>query len=230
MTENLTMFNSKEPTTLDQIKKFENLIDAKLPQDYINFLLKYNGGRPDRDTYKLIQPITYGVEGDINDMGAILRFLGLVDDEEEYNGLIWHYLDVTVDRIPKELIHIGYDDFGNAICLCVKGEDYGRIYFWDHEMEMGNFEISEEDWADGPWYDNVFLIADSFVEFIDKLYGEEYEDGKWIRRYSDGTVTIEDADPKDVEAMKNAEEQGRKRKEEEEKILASKDNDQRDGG
>lgn len=53
------------------------------------------------------------------------------------------------------------DPFGNAICLGISGNERGKVYFWDHEMEP------DDDW-DGrlETAGNVQLIADSFTEFV----------------------------------------------------------------
>ena len=43
---------NKSPKT-QEISYFENFNDLKLPKDYKNFLLKYNGGIPERNRYDL---------------------------------------------------------------------------------------------------------------------------------------------------------------------------------
>src|SRR5690606_37347968 len=66
------------------------------------------------------------------------------------------------DRIPEELIWIMDDPFGSAICLGVKGEHRGRVYFWDHENEP-----DPEQW-DGrvETAGNIVLLANTFTDFV----------------------------------------------------------------
>ncbi|MBZ0284878.1 MAG: SMI1/KNR4 family protein [Anaerolineae bacterium] len=63
--------------------------------------------------------------------------------------------------IPQNFLPIGVDTFGNLICLSIAGDDYDKVYFWDHDWEV----------TEGtPDYSNVYLLADSFDSFLNKLY------------------------------------------------------------
>jgi hypothetical protein len=54
------------------------------------------------------------------------------------------------------------DPFGNAICLGIRGEHRGRVYFWDHEREPDADEWNGEVQTAG----NLQLLADSFTDFV----------------------------------------------------------------
>ena len=64
-------------------------------------------------------------------------------------------------RMPEELVPIAHDPGGNQICIAVAGPKTGAVYFWDHEEEADDDET--------PGYDNVYLIANSFNEFLNSL-------------------------------------------------------------
>ena len=66
------------------------------------------------------------------------------------------------NRIPGNMCAIASSPSGNLFLLSVKGDDYGKVYFWDHEMETEPAD-----------YSNLTLIADSFDEFINNLKSEE---------------------------------------------------------
>ena len=51
-----------------------------------------------------------------------------------------------------------------------KGEDKGKVYFWDSVEE----EDVDEEAGEEPGYSNVYLLANSFQEFINSL--EKIED------------------------------------------------------
>lgn len=95
--------------------------------------------------------------------------------EDEYKS--FHH------KLPKELLAIAYASGNDQICICIDGPNYGKIYFWDiYNQAPENQE---------PWWENVYLIANSFTEFINGLY--EYDLGEndtIIRRYQDGRVTV----------------------------------------
>jgi hypothetical protein len=157
----ITALKSYKPTNLKEIYEFEHQINAKLPQAYVEFLLQYNGGRPKQDAYHMIEPTheTLGL------FEGVEWFYTLAEDEI-YN--LQEIYKLYLDRLPKELIPIASDGFANQICLAVRGDNYGKVYFWDHDWEA---EEGEE-----PTYSNVYLIANSFAEFIDKLYEFNLED------------------------------------------------------
>ncbi|WP_311520249.1 SMI1/KNR4 family protein [Paenibacillus albidus] len=54
---------------------------------------------------------------------------------------------------------IGNDPGGNVICLGINKEYYETIYFWDHEEELNDLDMS-----------NMYFLANSIYEFLDQLY------------------------------------------------------------
>ena len=57
---------------------------------------------------------------------------------------------------------------GNQICIAVTGEDKGKLFFWDHENER-DLDKNPNDFG------NVYLIANSFEEFVESLFAEDEE-------------------------------------------------------
>ncbi len=175
-----------EIATIEQIKEFEQKIDAKLPEDYVKFLLQYNGGSPAQDYYDCesrIESETSYIDG-----VGVSWFYTLAED---YNYNLLKNYNMFFNRMPKEMIPISSSPCGNKICLAVRGSNYGKVYYWDHDWEA---EEGEE-----PTYRNIYLIADSFKKFTDNLYKLELTDTSWISTYRDGTVIIT---PKDMEPSK----------------------------
>ena len=168
----IEVIECESPTNLEEIAKFETLIKAKLPDDYKKFLLKHNGGHPVTNGFKLIEPINEKT----NEAG-ISWFYAL------YNGdvsNITKQFHRTREQLPEELIPIGYDS-GGETCLGIAGEYYGQVHYWTTNWSMWK----EED------YNYLYLVANSFTEFINKLFEREYDGkGNFIRRYQDGTVTV----------------------------------------
>jgi hypothetical protein len=88
-----------------------------------------------------------------------LRYLFGIAGEEKLS--IASFIEIYAGRIPDNFLAIGGDDLGNLICLSVKGEDFGKVYFWNRDWEV----------VEGiPDYSNVTLVADSFSQFLDELY------------------------------------------------------------
>jgi SMI1-KNR4 cell-wall len=150
---------NNERTKLNNINinLIENKLDIKLPEDYKHFLLTHNGGYPEKSSYTFIE---------VKNSSNVDRFLAFYDIKIDFSAKIYDDLLKEClryeDRIPKECIPIAPDSGGNYLCLCVKGSEYGKVYFWDHEEEA--------DEGEKPTFLNMYLIANNFTDFINSLY------------------------------------------------------------
>lgn len=112
------------------------------PIEYVEFLMKYNGGYPENNIIELRN----------DDMQAIsiTDFFGI--GVEEINDLMVNF-EVYKDRIPKGYIPIGGTEGGNIVCLSAQN---GSLFFWDHDMELLNEHIGSK---------KNLPIANNFVVF-----------------------------------------------------------------
>lgn len=79
--------------------------------------------------------------------------------------LLYKYeIYILAKRIPDNFLPIGDDFGGNIICISIRGNNFGKIYFWDHEEDTYEGEY--------PSYENVHLVADSFDGFVNLLQDE----------------------------------------------------------
>jgi hypothetical protein len=128
------------PANLAEIEKFEELIGAKLPKDYKQFLLKHNGGHPVTNGFKLIQSINERT----NEAG-IEWFYAL------YDGYVCNIITEFKrcrEELPGTLLPIGYSS-GGVTCLGIKGKEYNKVYYWTTNYSLWK----EED------YNNLYLAA-----------------------------------------------------------------------
>jgi cell wall assembly regulator SMI1 len=144
--------NPNTPLGVDAINALEVFLKAKLPVDYRGFLLSCDGG--DGPKFNLFKVET----GE----GSVLRSLFSAQ-------VIPNEVRRLRDELDPDLIPIGDDIGGNRICLAIRGESKGQIFFIDHELDI------EEDTG----YVPVFFVARSFEEFAatltkdaDPVYGE----------------------------------------------------------
>ena len=181
---NILIEGTKDQLTDSDIEKYTNELNINLPEDYKNYLLKYNGGHPIKDGYPMIECI----DNDPNDNNGDIAWFYAIYDGEHNNFLKAHYrFKIWQKRMPDELIPIGRGSGGDKICISVKGNNYGKVYFWDHEQEA--YEGEEPD------YSNVHLIANSFADFINSLYETqllEDENGKnlWIYKHDSYSLPV----------------------------------------
>ncbi|WP_341755622.1 MULTISPECIES: SMI1/KNR4 family protein [unclassified Candidatus Tisiphia] len=172
MLNDIKVIKSHESTNLEEIEKFEHLIQAKLPSDYKQFLLKHNGGHPVFDAFELSEPINK------KNTGILVEWFYALHDKEVSNIVL--EFQRSRGKIPDEFLPIACDD-GGDLCLGIRGDDYGSLYYWTTNWSFW----SEDD------LNYLYFVSNSFTDFINGLYELNVKDNNIIRRYQDGTVTIE---------------------------------------
>ena len=163
------------PESMASVAKTEELIGVPLPSDYRDFMLSFGGGYLHSWAPCTI-PTPFGEHG----MSKLHNF-------QE----VWDLLESDVT--PRNMICIGYGDFGATTCLSVAGLDHGRVFSLDTEMRFfwdqarlsryPNLDPEIREWfkmrdseqlPPRPWgYENCYHVADSFSEFIAKLHPSE---------------------------------------------------------
>ncbi|MFB1052218.1 SMI1/KNR4 family protein [Paraliobacillus sp. JSM ZJ581] len=146
------IYGSHDNLSLEQIKIFENENNIKLTEQYINFLLKWNGGK--------VIPNLFIISED-QGPSVLNVFYGIGD---MYDNLT-DFIEIMDERLPVGFIPIGDDPSGNVICLGTKEPYYDKIYFWDHEQEP---EAPDD-------MSNMFFLANGIYEFLGNLYEDTEE-------------------------------------------------------
>ncbi|MFM7161022.1 MAG: SMI1/KNR4 family protein [Planctomycetaceae bacterium] len=76
-------------------------------------------------------------------------------------------------RIPDTMIPIAGDGGAGQICIGIKGDDWGKVFYWDMANEPLDEETYLEDFGKPMPADdkrqNVYLVADSFDRFLAQL-------------------------------------------------------------
>ncbi len=144
----IVFHDSAAPVSEEYLASFEWRIGRRIPPDFRRFLLVHNGGRPEPDTFDILDWRGKPINGSF-----VQSFFG-VNTGTNYNDLGF-ILDVYRDRLPPSLFPIGDDPGGNLICIETQISS-APIVFWDHEREgIANC---------------VFRVADSFDTFLEQLY------------------------------------------------------------
>lgn len=138
------------------IKEKEKRWRITLPEDYKDFILKYNGCIPNEKTFEL--------EG--RDY-VVTRFLCILKDvKDNQNG--WYDISVVESQLGERLTEnedlIGIEVLpiaelfaGDYLCLDFKNVmDSPTVCVWNHE-ESGDFDPS------------TYKVADSFSKFVEML-------------------------------------------------------------
>jgi cell wall assembly regulator SMI1 len=146
----VTDSNKYGELTEGDLESFEKKLGCRLPTEYRDFLLVHNGGKPDPSDFQL------GIE----EADSLHHVYGL---NTKNHSDIKNSFNCFKGRIPRQLLPIADDPFGNQICIGISGKHRGRVYFWDHEKEtvLRKFKATT-------------ILAASFGEFLNSLF--EYID------------------------------------------------------
>jgi len=137
-------------TRMEDIRLLESKYNVKLPKDYIDFLLNYNGGDVKLDDENNIY-VRY-----LKDYIHVDIFLGINTGNKELDIEKW--TDDYKDDLHEGMLVIGHSyEHGFIILNCYPNNQC--ISYWDDSYE---FECSNDE-------SNNYFIADTFSEIIGNL-------------------------------------------------------------
>lgn len=105
---------------LNKILEVEKHFNYKFPNNFVNFVLQYNGGKP-------ISKIFY-VNKEIERVFKTMLSFNKEDRENIYIGFDTKY--------KNNLIAVASDEVGNLICY---ERDTNNIVYWNHELDELQF-------------------------------------------------------------------------------------------
>jgi hypothetical protein len=136
----------------EEVSKLEKNFIIKLPEDYKNFLIQYNGGYV-IDGYLYVKELDEIMPmGYFWGIGIETGFANIIEINEEY------------DNIPKKSLLIGTDEGSGFLLLVNDGENNG-IWYYDHTYF---FDQSTDEL-------NTYFICDAFSDFIKLLETTQLE-------------------------------------------------------
>jgi hypothetical protein len=161
-----------------EILKIEEEVGGVLPADYKFFLTQY--GQVLFNESVGFKPINKEAVYPNNDETGLPnpKFEGshvsvLFGTDSDYTATLESKIKVYKERMPNKVFPIGDDGLGNKLCIDLRKDYSGRIYWWDHENEWDEEDYEDETGVKMPEkakYQNLYLIAKNFSEFIEKLY------------------------------------------------------------
>lgn len=136
------------------IEDFQKTYNLKLPKDYSDFLLEFNGIIPQDETTIYVEDLKTDIEPD--------SLYGLGINEKWLNIDFW--MQKYHSELPENSLIIGCDLLNGIFVLDCNEED-GGVFYWDAAF----YFPSSEDGA------NAYWVADSFSEFRSKLGDFKFE-------------------------------------------------------
>jgi len=151
----------------------EKKLNLKIPSQYKKFLLEVNGGVPDKSiSYTKVSKETYDRSGNVETLYgqgySIMVFYSV-------NGALYDFFEdgyhIFSDRIPSGFIPIAMADGGDIVIMGTSGAHNGKVYGWSHDEEA---EVDAQE-----YFDNVFLIDETFNDFLDGLISDNQCDARY---------------------------------------------------
>lgn len=150
---NINFLSHGEPLSDAAIVQAEQRMQVRFPEDYRCFLKRFNGGEPEGHFFAIPS---------MANRSSVRMFYGINGDE--CFDLVRNW-EVFLGRMPPNLIPIGDDAFGNLVVISVRGEDVGKVYYWDHDQETPWGEVAD--------YRNMHEVAPSFLAFFDRMHNSD---------------------------------------------------------
>ncbi|KIL11061.1 SMI1/KNR4 family protein [Bacillus sp. Je.9.29.b] len=141
--------STKTISSLYEMKEIEEENAYHISPDYKSFISEYGECWIEDNVYTHLREKPVWLVGE---SVPVELFYGLEQNDYDIREAIKTYKD----QLPEQIIPIADADGGDLICLDVSKINQGKIYFWDHELRD-----REQD---------LFLIADTFTEFIEGLF------------------------------------------------------------
>jgi hypothetical protein len=148
------------PVVEEELHAIETALGVRLPGEYREFVQRYGVSA----FGELVQ--FKSIEGAVEPLS---HFFG--SKSAGSNSLMWN-IGKYQGRMPDTIIPIADDGGGNQICLGIKGNERGKVYYWDHDNEWDEEDYLEDHGKPMPpavKFQNVHLVAESFEDFIQRL-------------------------------------------------------------
>ena len=136
------------------VASLEATLGYALPPSYRRFLLAENGGEP-------VNPVFHTSRAGEGYSDSAVRYFFSIADKSTFSLKYKYEIYSGAGRIAKEMLPIATDAGGNLVVLAITGEQAGRVFFWNHEVEgLADNSASTE---------HLASVANSFEEFCDGL-------------------------------------------------------------
>jgi SMI1-KNR4 cell-wall/Ankyrin repeats (3 copies) len=171
------------PLTPESLEELEIALGVRFPEEYAEFLLRFNGGIFYRTVQCAIPTPSKFVTG-----ALVHHFFGQPDDEVEAYGLVRN-AEIYRERIPEGLLPIAGCNGDDLVLLKLAGpeSELTGVWYWDSSA----FWISEDE-------QSLYRLADTFNEFLSLLvydicaYEEESEILPIFQAIERGSITTVD--------------------------------------
>lgn len=160
MYNNKIIDTEKSKVTEKDLKEIEKKYNIRFPESFKRHYLLYNGGYPERDMV---------IDKENDDLIPFGCFYAIKSDDRE-NGTteLNDMLKTNFDEdsiMPKWLVAFAGDCASGEYCWSCRDYEYGAIYYWDCDVNLGADPSKTDDYA--------MFLAKTLEEFINSMVEDE---------------------------------------------------------
>ncbi|MBG6130616.1 hypothetical protein IWQ47_002092 [Aquimarina sp. EL_43] len=119
----------------------EKKFNIKIPDSFVDFIIKNNGGYIENNTYT-DEKISFTIDVFLSIKYGELTLEETIEDHQ-----------VLEDNIPKDLMPFALDDGGNCYCIGIDSSNYDKVYKWYFDTDKNQ----------------KILLEDCFNDFLSKF-------------------------------------------------------------
>lgn len=150
------------------VTAWERELGLRLPEDYRNFLLRFDGGYPYPNFFDSAL-IRAGVVVSSETLMVVEFFYSLAEGQAHWNKASYGA------GTPPGMAFIGSEPGGTEVLMSLRPQDFGVIYLWYHSTNIWG--------TDGNDDSALYRQADSFNDFLVSLFDTADREGYegWYR-------------------------------------------------
>ena len=154
--------SNNRPLSKDEVKNLELWFGEKIPKDYQDFLLSFNGGVP-KESYFIWQ-----LRGHKLWVNKLYPFIDINSDEKLLGSICWAH-QIFGNFVPQKYLIIGTAVRDDLLMINLNKKDNGSVWmkFWD-EVNKSSDEYMELHPDEA-----VYRLADTFTDFMNSLTAYE---------------------------------------------------------
>ncbi|MFC0677968.1 SMI1/KNR4 family protein [Lysobacter korlensis] len=127
------------------------IVGYPIPEEYMDFLRDFpSTGMFDVEGDVIVKGVEQ-LPGNHDGRYAVSMLFAACSDER-YDLMEIARRPLYGGDTPRYVLQIGDNEFGNAFCLDLRRESFGKVYYWDHES--------------GADETGLYLVADDFTSFV----------------------------------------------------------------
>ncbi|WP_182418673.1 SMI1/KNR4 family protein [Bartonella sp. HY038] len=154
-----------EPSTREQLQEIEHMVDSRLPDDFVEFMLEYSTVAPTPKNNCGWFKVDYldGAKLQVN--LSLVQWAKLIIRATEWYQNPSPYNDEIGPRLPKTLLPLSRDD-NASLLIDLRPKTFGNILYHP-DLSVWTFGTSMNDW------DTIGYVAPNFTDMLKELNSEE---------------------------------------------------------